>query len=108
MTLAVAAGLWAAPPARAEEAQAQTQAVCDVPESLLQSESALPKVADIIKGGRPLDILVIGSRSSSIGASEDFAYPARLQAALREQLPSAMAVNVSVELQARKSADEVV
>jgi len=113
LTLTVAAALWAAAPARAEEAQsqtqqAQTQAVCDVPDSLLQSESALPKTADIIKGGRALDVLVIGSRSSTIGASEDFAYPARLQAALREQLPSATAVNVSVELQARKSADEVV
>ena len=104
LTLAVAAGLWAAPPAHAEEAPA----VCDVAESLLQSESALPKVADLIKSGRPLDILVIGSRSSSIGASEESAYPARLQAALREQLPPAMAVNVSVELQARKAADEVV
>jgi hypothetical protein len=103
LTLAVAAGLWAAPPARAEEA-----AVCDVPDSLLQSESALPKVADIIKNGRPLDILVIGSRSSTIGASEDSAYPARLQAALREQLPSSMAVNLSVEVQARKSAEDVV
>ncbi|HTO63933.1 MAG TPA: GDSL-type esterase/lipase family protein [Bradyrhizobium sp.] len=112
LTLVVAAGLWAAPPAHAEEAQAQaqaqTQAVCDVSDSLLQSESALPKVAEIVKNGRVLDILVIGSRSSTIGASEDFAYPARLQAALREQLPAAMAVNVSVELQARKSADEVV
>ena len=108
LTLVVAAGSWAAAPARAEEAPAQTQAVCDVPDSLLQSESALPKIADIIKNGRALDILVIGSRSSTIGASEDSAYPARLQAALREQLPPAMAVNVSVELQARKAADEVV
>ena len=108
LTMAVAAALWAAPPARAEEAPAQTQAVCDVSDSLLQSESALPKVANIVKNGRALDILVIGSRSSTIGASEDFAYPARLQAALREQLPSTMAVNVSVELQARKAADEVV
>jgi GDSL-like Lipase/Acylhydrolase family len=104
LALVVAAGLLAAPLARAEEASA----VCDVPESLLQSESALPKVADVIKSGRALDILVIGSRSSTIGASEDSAYPARLQAALREQLPSSMAVNVSVEVQARKSAEEVV
>lgn len=113
LTLIVAAALSAAAPARAEEAQAQaqqaqTQAVCDVPDSMLQSESVLPKVAEIIKSGRTMDILVIGSRSSTIGASEDFAYPARLQAALREQLPSSMAVNVSVELQARKAADEVV
>jgi hypothetical protein len=104
LALVVVAGFLAAPLVRAEEASA----VCDVPESLLQSESALPKVADVIKSGRALDILVIGSRSSTIGASEDSAYPARLQAALREQLPSSMAVNLSVDLQARKSAEEVV
>ncbi|HWX62074.1 SGNH/GDSL hydrolase family protein [Bradyrhizobium sp.] len=103
LALAVAAGLWAASAACAEEAPA----VCDVPPSLLLTESALPKVADTVKSGHPLNILVIGSRSSTIGASEDGAYPARLQAALREQLPSPVAVNVSVELQARKSAEEV-
>ena len=103
LTLAVAAGLPAAAPARAEEAAA----ACDVPPSLLATDSALPKVADAVKAGHPLNILVIGSRSSTIGASEDFAYPARLQAALREQLPPPVVVNVSVELQARKSAEEV-
>jgi hypothetical protein len=103
MGLTLAAWL-AVLPARAEEAPA----VCDVPPSLLATESALPKVTDIVKGGHPLAILVIGSRSSTIGASEDSAYPARLQAALKEQLPPAAVVNVSVEVQARKSADEVV
>jgi GDSL-like lipase/acylhydrolase family protein len=103
LTLAVAAGSLAAAPARAEEAPA----ACDVPSSLLATDSALPKVADAVKAGQPLNILVIGSRSSTIGASEDFAYPARLQAALREQLPPQVVVNVSVELQARKSAEEV-
>jgi hypothetical protein len=97
------AALLAAVPARAEEAPA----ICDVPTSLLTTDSALPKLADVVKSGRPLNILVIGSRSSTIGASEDSAYPARLQAALREQLPPSVVVNVSVEVQARKSAEEV-
>jgi hypothetical protein len=97
------AALVAAVPARAEEAPA----ICDVPTSLLTTDSALPKLADVVKSGRPLNILVIGSRSSTIGASEDSAYPARLQAALREQLPPSVVVNVSVEVQARKSAEEV-
>ena len=79
---------------------------CDVPAYLLTSESALPKVTDAVKGGRPLDILVVGSRSSTINASEASAYPARLQAALREKLP-AVTVNVSVELQVKKTAEEV-
>ena len=53
-------------PARAEDARAS----CDVPDYLLASDSALPKVADAIKNGHPLDILVIGSRSSTIPTSE--------------------------------------
>jgi len=95
-------GLMTAAPARAEDAP-QT---CEVPDYLLASESALPKVADAVKSGRPLDILVVGSRSSTIITSEGSAYPARLQAMLREKLPS-VAVNVSVELQAKKTAEEV-
>jgi hypothetical protein len=101
--LVLLAGLWAAAPARAEEA-AQS---CEVPDYLLSSESALPKVEEAVKAGRPLDILVIGSRSSTIVASEASAYPARLQVALKEKLP-AVAVNVSVELQTKKTAEEAV
>ena len=100
--LILLAGLMTAAPARAEDAP-QT---CEVPDYLLASESALPKVADAVKSGRPLDILVVGSRSSTIITSEGSAYPARLQAMLREKLPS-VAVNVSVELQAKKTAEEV-
>ncbi len=99
------AGLLTAAPARAEDAAVS----CEVPDYLLTSESALPKVAEAIKGGKLLDILVIGSRSSTINttsASEASAYPGRLQALLKEKLPS-MTVNVSVEIQAKKTAEEV-
>ena len=41
---------------------------CEVPDYLLTSESALPKVAEAVKNGHSLDILVIGSRSSTINA----------------------------------------
>jgi hypothetical protein len=95
------AGFCAAAPARAEEA---TQS-CEVPDYLLSSESALPKVEEAVKGGRPLDILVIGSRSSTIVTSEASAYPARLQLALKEKL-AAVTVNISVELQVKKTAEE--
>jgi hypothetical protein len=101
--LMMLAGLWAAAPARAEDAPQS----CGVPDYLLTSESALPKVADAVKSGRPLDILVVGSRSSTINTSDGSAYPDRLQAALKEKLP-AVAVNVSVELQVKKTAEEVV
>jgi hypothetical protein len=103
--LMMLAGLLTAAPARAEDAAVS----CEVPDYLLASESTLPKVADAIKGGHSLDILVLGSRSSTINttnASEASAYPARLQAMLKEKLPS-IAVNVSVEIQAKKTAEEV-
>jgi hypothetical protein len=96
------AGLLTAPHARAEDVPAS----CDVPAYLLTTESELAKVGDAVRQGRPLDILVVGSRSSTIGTSEGIAYPGRLQAALKEKMPS-VAVNVSVELQVKKSAEEV-
>jgi hypothetical protein len=90
-----------ASPARAQNAPAS----CEVPEHLLSSESALKKVTEAVKAGRPLEILVVGSRSSTIAKSEASAYPARLQAMLHEKLPS-VPVNVSVELQFGKIAEE--
>ena len=78
---------------------------CEVPAYLLTTESTLPKVADAVKSGSPLNMLVVGSRSSTIAASEASAYPAKLQAMLKEKLPGA--VNVSVELQTGKTAEEV-
>jgi len=79
--------------------------VCEVPDSLLTTDSTLPKVTDAVKASRPLDILVIGSRSSTILGSEASAYPARLQAALKERLPQVI-VNVSTEIQPKKTAEE--
>jgi hypothetical protein len=99
--LTLLAGLLTAAAARAEDAPQS----CEVPAYLLTSESALPKVADAVKSGHPLEILVVGSRSSTINTSDGTAYPGRLQAVLREKLPS-VAINVSVELQVKKTADE--
>jgi ABC-type amino acid transport substrate-binding protein len=100
--LTLLAGLLIAAPARAEDASRN----CDVPDYLLASESTLPKVAEAVKSGRSLDILVLGSRSSTINSSAGSAYPSRLQEMLREKLP-AITVNLSVELQAKKTAEEV-
>jgi hypothetical protein len=100
--LTLLAGCLTAGLARAEDAP-QT---CEVPAYLLSSESSLPKVADAIKNSKPLSILVIGSRSSTIAASEASAYPARLQAMLKEKLPS-VPVSLTVELQSAKTAEEV-
>jgi hypothetical protein len=100
--LTLLAGLLTGAVAHAEDA-AQS---CDVPDYLLTTESTLPKVAEAIKTGHSLDILVVGSRSSTINTSEASAYPGRLQATLKEKLPST-AVNLSVEIQAKKTAEEV-
>src|SRR3954452_14363482 len=101
--LALSLAALAVVPARAEEAPQS----CEVPAYLLTTESPLPKVAEAVKNGRVLDILVIGSRSSSIVSTSDAsAYPARLQAALKDKLP-AVAVNLSVELQPKKTAEEI-
>jgi hypothetical protein len=99
--LIMLAGCLTATSARAEGATAS----CEVPDYLLASESALPKVAEAIKTGHSLDILVVGSRSSTIN-SDGNAYPGRLQTALREKLPK-LAISLSVEIQARKTAEEV-
>jgi hypothetical protein len=99
--LALLAGCLAANSVRAQGAPQN----CEVPDYLLTSESTLPKVAEAIKTSHSLDILVIGSRSSTIVSSEASAYPARLQAALKEKLPS-LNVNLSVEIQVKKTAEE--
>jgi hypothetical protein len=101
--LTVLAGLLTAmAPARAQDAAPS----CEVPDYLLSSESALPKVTEAVKNGHSLDILVIGSRSSTLNTSEGVAYPGRLQAMLKEKLPS-VTVNLSVDLELTKTAEEV-
>jgi ABC-type amino acid transport substrate-binding protein len=102
LSLTMLAGLLAAVPARAEDAPA----TCEVPAYLLSSESSLPKVAEAVKTGGKLDVLVVGSRSSTINTPDGTAYPGRLEAMLREKLP-AVKVNVNVELQIKRTAEEV-
>lgn len=101
--LTLLAGCLTAGSARAED---PARPPCDVPAYLLSSESSLPRVAEAIRNGQPLNILVVGSRSSTITASEASAYPRQLQAALNEKLPGTE-VNLSVELQNGKTAEDV-
>jgi len=104
LSLVLLCGL-AAPSVRAEDAAPASPQACEVPAYLLTTESQLPKTADVIKANKPLEILVIGSRSTTIPSSEDSSYPARLQAILKEKLPSEP-VHVSVEIQSKKTAEE--
>jgi hypothetical protein len=102
LVLACVTAWLAAQPLRAEDALQS----CDVPDNLLATESPLPKVADALKAGK-LDILVVGSRSSTIVSADSSAYPARLQAALQAAVPK-LNVNLSVEIQVKKTAEEAV
>ena len=108
LSLVLLCGNLAAPLARAGDAVSAAPAAppaCELPSYLLTTDSQLPRVADAIKAGKPLEILVIGSRSTTIPSSEESSYPARLQAILKEKLPSEP-VHVSVELQSKRTAEE--
>ncbi len=99
----VCVGLLASAPVRADDAD-----VCAVPAYLLSSDSALPKVSAVVKDRQPLNIVVVGSRSSSLNGPDGWAtsYPARLEAALREKMPG-IEVHVTLDLRAKQSAAEV-
>jgi hypothetical protein len=100
--LTMLAGILVAVPARAEDPPQS----CEVPASLLTTDSSLPKVAAAVKAGQKLDILVVGSRSSTINSAEAMAYPGRLEAVLRDKL-APVPVTVALELQVKKTAEEV-
>src|ERR1700759_5271867 len=100
LVLACVTAAFAAQPLRAEDAPQS----CEVPDNLLATESALPKTADALKAGK-LDVLVVGSRSSTIVSADASAYPARRQAALQAAAPK-VNVSVSVEIQVKKTAEE--
>ena len=112
--LTLLAGCLTAFPARAQDTRSQDTPPasqtpppsCEVPAYLLASDSTLSHVADAVKSSKPLNVLVVGSRSSTIISSEASAYPAKLQAMLKEKLP-AVPVSLSVELQTGKTAEDV-
>ena len=81
---------------------------CEVPAYLLTTESRLDHVAAAVKGGR-LNILVIGSMSSSLPGTDNASrsYPARLEIALRNRLPG-VTVDVVVKVMPKRVAADVV
>lgn len=79
---------------------------CEAPAYLLATDLTIGRAVTAIKTDRRLDILVIGSRSSSISSAESTAYPARLQTLLRDKLPG-IAVNVTLEMRMKRTAAEV-
>ncbi|MBY0383372.1 MAG: SGNH/GDSL hydrolase family protein [Xanthobacteraceae bacterium] len=105
LTLAAATimGLLLAVPAHSEEA-----ASCAVADYLLTTEFALPKVAAAYNAKQPISILVVGSKSSSLGGVDgpSSSYPARLEAALRAQLPG-QTISVVMDVRAKETAADV-
>lgn len=110
----VGAAMFAAAPVCAQEIKsgavpADARQRCDVPADLLSpGDSVLDKVATAVKSQRKLDVLVVGSGSSGLAGPDgaSFAYPARLEANLREKLPGVI-VTVTTNLQPKRTAEEV-
>jgi GDSL-like Lipase/Acylhydrolase family len=77
---------------------------CDVPQSFLSSETELAHVTSEIKNQHRLTISVIGSGSSALPGPDGarYAYPARLEAALKQQLPG-NDVKVTAHVQSRET-----
>ncbi len=69
-----------APQNAAQDTAPDAAQSCEVPAYLLTSDSPLSKVAEAVKDAHVLNVLVVGSRSSTIPMQEASAYPARLQA----------------------------
>jgi hypothetical protein len=79
---------------------------CAPPAYLVTTDTSLKRVAASLKDNLKLDVLVVGSRSSTILSAEGSAYPGRLQTLLRDRLPG-VAVNVAVELRPKRTAADV-
>jgi lysophospholipase L1-like esterase len=115
----VIAGLLAATPACAQDGKPADKSAenmpadnkaCEVPADLLAiGDSVLENVTAAVRNDKKLDVLVVGSGSSSIASPDGAAtaYPARLEASLREKLPG-VAVSVTTNLQPKRTAEEVV
>ena len=77
---------------------------CAVPDSLIASDHDLTHVMQQVKERHRLDISVVGTGSSTLPGPDgaQFAYPARLEEALKQRLPGT-AVKVTAHVQARQT-----
>jgi len=88
---------------------AQQPKACDVPDALIATDNLLSRVALVARDRKKLDIVVFGTGSSVLPGQNGpaNAYPARLQAALRERLPK-IEVNVVSAIKTGHSAGDMV
>jgi hypothetical protein len=82
--------------------------VCETGKSLIPSEAALPRAAAAVAQHHSLNIVVLGTGSSTLPppAGEKAAYPARLQVALSGLLPG-VAIKVVPQVKSRQTAGEM-
>lgn len=105
----VAAAAACAQAAWATETPPVGKTACEVPTDLLApGDSVLEKVAAAVRNDKALKVLVVGSGSSSLAGPDgaSIAYPARLEASLRERLPG-VAVTVTTSVQQKRTAEDV-
>jgi hypothetical protein len=95
-------------PAWGAVAEPQPEA-CDVPASFLESEIDLGRVTAELKDKHRLDISVLGTGSSSLPGPDGphFAYPARLEDALKRELPG-NEIKVTAHVQPRQTTANMV
>jgi hypothetical protein len=85
-----------------------TQDACEIGKAVITAEALLPRAAAAVAERHSLDIVVLGTASSTLPgpAGEKAAYPARLEVALAPLLPG-VAVKVVPDIKARQSAAEM-
>jgi hypothetical protein len=81
---------------------------CEIPGYLLFGNNELKRVAEAVAKDRRLTIAVVGTGSSALAGPNGppSAYPARLEAALKQRLPS-VAVKVVTLVRTRMTADDL-
>src|SRR5215813_39926 len=92
----------------ADGAAAAERPRCGVPDYLLFGESPLKRVSSVVAAQKQLRIAVVGTGSSALAGPDGprSAYPARLEAALKQRLPS-VAVKVVTLVRTRMSAEDL-
>jgi len=77
---------------------------CDVPASFIESEVDLTRATNEMKDKHRLDISVVGTGSSALPGPDGprFAYPARLEDALKAQLPG-VEIKVTAHVQSKQT-----
>jgi len=81
---------------------------CAVPDSLIATDKVLLRVMSEIKRNQRLDIIVVGTGSSTLPGPDGprFAYPARLQQVLRQDLPGKQ-ISVVAHIHQRQTTAEM-